>query len=289
MKTKFFFAVVSVLFLWHTTIAQSPALKLGKRVESGDGSNSSPGKSHNIIKDASGNVYTIRHGAGTKDIVIQKSGAAGNFIWAKSVTLDKAMNGNFTASRSDASGNVYTKRALAGTADFIQEASDLTTKPYSLGDIFILKLNAGGNFMWANSTASTGKSIHNSIDVDASGNIYCTGNFSSTDDEVAGSTSVIAGKEGLIATKKTSFGIYPNPTSGNFVITMKLNEDVNRDAIVQVYNTQGKLVITNNIPMAHGVLFKDMNLSKTLAAGMYSVRITVDDKILQQRQLIYQR
>ncbi|MDQ6845726.1 MAG: T9SS type A sorting domain-containing protein [Bacteroidota bacterium] len=287
MKTKFFFAIVSVLFLWHTIIAQSPALKLAKRTESGDGASNSPGKSHNIFKDASGNVYTIRHDAGTKDIVIQKSGAAGNFIWAKSVTLDKAMNGNFTAIRSDAAGNVYTKRALARTADF--EAPGLTPTPYSLGNVFILKLNASGNFIWANSVSSTGKDIRNSIDVDGSGNIYCTGNFSSTDDEVAGSTSVIAGKEGLIATKKTSFGIYPNPTSGNFVINMKLNEDLNRDAIVQVYNAQGKLVITNNIPMAHGVLFKNMNLSKSLAAGMYSVRITVDDKIRQQRLLIYQR
>lgn len=291
MKTKFFFAIAGVLFLWHTTIAQSPTLKLAKRVESGGGSNSSSAKAHNIIKDASGNVYTIGFAAGTKDIVIQKSGAAGDFIWAKSIRLDKTLNGNFTASRSDASGNVYTKRALAVTADFDQgkEISSLTTTPYSLGNIFILKLNAAGNFIWANSAGTTDRNIRNSIAIDASGNIYCTGNFSPAGiDEVAGNTDAIAGKERLIAANKTSFGIYPNPTSGNFVINMKLNEEVNKNAIVQVYNAQGKLVITNNIPMVHGILFKDMNLSKTLAAGIYSIRVTVNDKVLQ-RQVMYQR
>src|SRR5438552_273826 len=129
MKTKFFFVVASVLLLCHTAIAQSPSLLRAKNVRTVEGANSSAGKGHNVITDANGNVYTIGFAAGTKDIVIQKSGASGNVIWAKSVRLDKALNGSFTASRSGASGNVYTKRALARTTDFDQEASGVTTTP----------------------------------------------------------------------------------------------------------------------------------------------------------------
>ncbi len=353
MKTKFFLAVVSMLFLWHTTIAQLPDARWAKSVGSGCGAKNSSGKGHALFTDTAGNVYTTgtaasgdifiqktdasgnvfwakRIGAeapnkssstaiavdtkgnvftvgifrgtidfdpgqgifnatsaGAKDIFIQKLDASGNFMWAKSVRLNPALNGSFVASRTGGSGKVYTKRAFAKATVFnTGEASGITNTPYALGNAFTIKLDAVGNFVWSSNAASTGLNKGDSLNADAPGNIYYTGTFAGDFDTEPLS---IVGKAGLIEAGKTSFGFYPNPTKGNFVINMKLNEDVTKDAIIQVYNAQGKLVSVNNIAMVHGVMFKEMKLDKTLAAGLYQMRITVNNKIVQQQQFIYQR
>ncbi|MDQ6761670.1 MAG: SBBP repeat-containing protein, partial [Bacteroidota bacterium] len=302
-----------------------------------------------ITLDAAGNIYTTGGFSGTvdfdpgpgtfnlttvtnsvyaQDIFVQKLDASGNFAWARSIGVKPDPNEPFTYSRSiavDGSGNVYTAGEFGGTADFNPGAGtfNLVTNPSYLGDVFIQKLNAAGNFVWARRVGSTGQDEGADIAVDASGNIFTTGSFTSpgsfsynvdfdpgagtfnlttdmkgafitkwsqsSSPRVASNSISIASKGDLIATNKTSFGLYPNPTNGNFIITIKLYEDVNSNAIVQIYNAEGKLVTANNIAMVHGVLYKQINLSKTLAAGIYSVRVTVNDKIILQRQLIYQR
>ena len=148
--------------------------------------------------DASGNVYTTGSfwgtvdfdpGAGTfnltpagnSDIFIQKLDASGNFLWVKSFGSTGTDYGKSIA--VDASGNVYTTGSFFGTVDFDPGAGtfNLTT---TYNDVFIQKLDASGNFLWAKSFGGTGNNIDsgNSIAVDASGNVYTTGYFEGTAD-----------------------------------------------------------------------------------------------------------
>lgn len=81
------------------------------------------------------------------DIFISKVDADGNFVWAKQlggIDLKDA-----TAVGVDAAGNVYTTGFFYGTVDFDPGVgvSNLTSIGYS--DIFISKLDASGNFVWA--------------------------------------------------------------------------------------------------------------------------------------------
>jgi len=148
-----------------------------------------------ISVDALGNVYTIGHFSGTVDfdpgtgtdnhtaigldeVFIQKLDAAGNFIWAKS------FGGSNTvivySSVIDNSGNILIAGGFFGSVDFDPNAG--TANLTALGtDLFIQKLDMGGNYIWAKTVAAS-PAEHRATAVDAFGNVYTGGYFNGTVD-----------------------------------------------------------------------------------------------------------
>ncbi|MEA3445471.1 MAG: SBBP repeat-containing protein [Bacteroidota bacterium] len=184
---------------------------------------------YSIAIDASGNVYTTGHFEGTADfdpgsgtyilssnngyddIFISKLDASGNFVWAK------AMGGSFDdngfALAIDASGNVYTTGIFCGTADFEPGSGTYNLSSNGDYDIFISKLDASGNFVWAKSMGGSSDDRGYSIALDASGNVYTTGYFySSTVDFDPGS-----GTYNLTSNGCGDIFISKLDASGNFV------------------------------------------------------------------------
>ncbi len=84
---------------------------------------------------------------------------------------------------TDGIGNVYTTGTFTGTVDFDPGASVHNLVSTGADDIFIVKLNVTGNFLWAKSFGNTGFSDRsNCIKVDSQGNVYVTGWFTGTVD-----------------------------------------------------------------------------------------------------------
>jgi len=150
-----------------------------------------------IALDASGNVYTTGNfigtvdfdpgvgtfnlaSAGSTDIFISKLDASGNFVWAKSMGGTGGDGGSSLV--LDASGNIYTTGSFSGTADFDPSAVAYNLTSAGSSDVFISKLDASGNFVWAKAMGGTGTDGGNFIDIDAVGNIYTTGSYSVTAD-----------------------------------------------------------------------------------------------------------
>ncbi len=153
-----------------------------------------------ITIDGLGNVYTLGGfggtvdfdpgastfnltSAGSNDIFVSKLDISGNFVWAK-----KMGGNNFdwgTSMVIDGSSNIYTTGKFVGTADFDPGAGiyNLTSSSGN-ADIFVSKLDASGNFIWARQMAGAGisNSIGTSIALDGSSNIYTTGYFEATID-----------------------------------------------------------------------------------------------------------
>jgi len=153
-----------------------------------------------ITSDASGNIYTTGSfgstadfdpgpgvynltSAGDIDVFVSKLDDNGNFIWAK------AMGGlNESEGRSvtlDALGNVYTTGHFRYTADFDPGTGIHNLTCGAASDVFISKLDANGNFVWAKSLEGTVINHYNygeSIVVDIIGNIYVSGMFQYTVD-----------------------------------------------------------------------------------------------------------
>lgn len=154
-------------------------------------------KSLAIQVDASGNVYTCGYfkgvcdfdpgplsytlsSIGKYDIFISKLDANGNFMWAKNIgdTLNDVAN----ALNIDYAGDICITGYFNGTVDFDPGPASNSLTAFSNGDIFILKLDPNGNFLWVRGMGDIGFDYGNSITSDNAGNIYTTGMFMATVD-----------------------------------------------------------------------------------------------------------
>jgi hypothetical protein len=180
-----------------------------------------------ISIDGSGNAYITGYFAGTvdfdpgagtaslvsagssSDIFIAKYDASGNYVYAKSIGSTTVDNGNSIA--VDASGNVYITGVFNGTVDFDPGGSTANLTSAGNGDVFVAKYDASGNYVYAKNIGGSGTENGNSIKVDASGNIYITGVFSSTVDFDPGAGTVnltSAGSQDIFIAKYDASGNY---------------------------------------------------------------------------------
>ena len=160
--------------------------------KSAGGSGNDEGQS--ICVDASGNSYitgsfgsaTITFGTTTltnntsgnyPDIFIVKYDASGNVVWAKS-----AGGGDYDEGQSisvDANGNSYITGYFRSDTIIFGTTTLTNNTSGNYPEIFIAKYNASGNVLWAKSAGGSGYDEGQSISVDASGNSYITGFFTS--------------------------------------------------------------------------------------------------------------
>lgn len=178
-----------------------------------------------ITTDAAGNSYSTGSFRGTvdfdpgagvtnltavgdNDIFVSKLDGGGNLVWAKSfgssvydVGIDIAV---------DLAGNVYTTGNYSGSVDFDPGPSVTLLASAGASDIYISKLDAAGNFIFARSMGGSTIDGGFSIAVDVSGNIYTTGAYSGTADFDPGAgvfnmSSLKAGND-IFVSKLTSAG-----------------------------------------------------------------------------------
>lgn len=125
-------------------------------------------------------TYTLACLGGT-DVFISKLDASGNFVWAR--RLGGIPADNVEGLVTDAAGNVYSVGYFSGIADFDPGAGTYTLSASGTDDIFISKLDAAGNFVWAKQLGGAGATFYpNSIIMDPSGNIHVLGNLNGTAD-----------------------------------------------------------------------------------------------------------
>jgi hypothetical protein len=220
--------------------------------------------SQSIALDASGNVYTTGWfegkgdydpGAGTCnltsagdfDIFISKLDATGSFVWAKRMGGTSFEVGN--SINIDTSGNVYTTGNFEGTADFDPGAGVYNLNA-SHKDIFISKLDASGDFIWAKRIGGSSDDTGISIDLDATGGVYYTGFFSNTVDFDPGT-----GTYNLSAMGDPDICISKLDASGNFLwacrlggISFELGMSIAFDASGYVYTTGNFLDVVDFDP-----------------------------------------
>lgn len=154
-----------------------------------------------IALDKSGNIYTTGTFRGTNDfdpgigvynltsdglpnIFVSKLDTAGNFVWAKKIGGRGHDDRNSIA--VDVYGNLYTTGYFEKTVDFDPGAGTFNLTAFE-ADLFILKLDASGNFVWAKNIGgfdldNRGTVLGNSIALDSSGDLYCLGSFTGLTD-----------------------------------------------------------------------------------------------------------
>jgi hypothetical protein len=120
----------------------------------------------------------------------QTSAQAPDWIWAESFGSNVQMFDERGESVAfDNAGNVYTVGEFTGTVDFDQGPGTFNITSYGNFDVFISKLDAAGNFIWAQRLGGTANDYGSAITIDPSGNIYVAGSFGGTCDFDPGASS----------------------------------------------------------------------------------------------------
>lgn len=129
------------------------------------------------------------------DSYILKLDASGDFQWVKPLSSDNYVEASFI--QIDANNNLLVSGYFEGTADFDPGAGSQMMTANGNSDVFTLKLNATGDYLWArilgNSTSEEGISTF-----DAQGNVYTTGHCSGTlDFDPGAGTTMLTGPTGM--------------------------------------------------------------------------------------------
>lgn len=170
MKTKILLSTLFVSFLFVTNLnAQNQTFEWVKQM---GGFNYDAGFS--ITTDIDGNVYTTGYfqrtvdfdpgpgttnltSAGKTDIFVQKLDASGNLLWVKQMGGSKIEEGRSIA--TDVNGDVYTTGYFSDTVDFDPGNDTTFLIAEGITDIFIQKLDANGNFLWAKQMGGTSENL----------------------------------------------------------------------------------------------------------------------------------
>lgn len=100
--------------------------------------------------------------------------------WANSLGGANGDVGNSIV--TDNSGNVYVTGYFIGTSDFDPGVGTYNLVSNGSADIFFAKYSKNGDLVWAKSIGGVGIDISESIEIDATGNVYITGTYSNTVD-----------------------------------------------------------------------------------------------------------
>jgi hypothetical protein len=248
-----------------------------------------------IAVDSSGNVYTTGQfegvvdfdpgvgttsltSAGSADVFISKLDSSGNFVWAKSFGGSSSDEGRSIA--LDSTGNVYTTGRYQDTADFDPSAGEVELESAGGSDVFVSKLDASGDFVWAKSFGGSSSDDGRSVALDSTGNVYTTGAFRGTadfDPDVLVTAGLVsAGGPDVFISKLDSSGDFVwakrfGGTNGDYGIAIAL------DSTGNVYST-GQFIGTvdfdpgagtENLVSAGGSSDTDVFISKLGSSGAY--------------------
>lgn len=186
-----------------------------------------------VTVDSSGNIYTTGAfqgtadfdpgpgtfnltSAGGDDFFVSKSDNSGNLVWAKNVGGNSAEAGSGIA--VDVDGNVYTTGYYQVIVDFDPGAGIFELTPQGRTDVFVLKLDSGGNFVWAKSMGGTGTEFGNGLVLDSSSNVYTTGSFQDIAD-FDPSANIL----NLVSAGATDIFLSKLDRNGNFVWAKSMN------------------------------------------------------------------
>lgn len=180
--------------------AQQPVFEWAEKFESPGVGISPPSITHdndgNIIvtgqfngvmdMDPGAGVYTLNT-FGKNGIYFLKLNSNGDFIWAKMIISTSTIGYPSIFIRADSKGDILITGTFNDTIDF---DPGLAVHNLYKGNIFILKLNSSGDFMWANEIEGDGL-LYTKVAFDSKDGFYLTGIFQSRIEITKGTNTIV--------------------------------------------------------------------------------------------------
>lgn len=258
----------------------------------------------------------VNNSSQTNAMFIQKRDFNGNITWTKTFGSKRSVVSN--AITTDSLGNIYNVGALNGLNVSFKPApsndSLLSSSASTIADIFIQKLNANGDLIWAKKTGSTAPDEANTIVIKGK-DMYIAGYFNTTVDfdfstsgttnlKSAGGKDIFVGKYDLngkmIWVKQIGIGTEENAKqleidkfnniylSGTFstkngsstdFMGISLSTPGNSDAFLLKFNTQGKAVLAKSFSGSGadlGTAIKADTMQNVYMSGSFAGTISLD-------------
>lgn len=127
-------------------------------------------KFYSLTLDSTGNLYAAGE-FNTNGLLHKINPSNGNIIWQKD------MPGKISRIVLDKSNNIFAIGGFSGTKDFDPGEGIYNLTSSGKSDAYVMKMDADGNFIWANRLGGTDNDSANSLVTDNSGNVYITGYY----------------------------------------------------------------------------------------------------------------
>jgi hypothetical protein len=214
---------------------------------------------------------------------LSKLDASGNFVWAHKMVNTSDVWSNLLSFELDNANNICLTGYFKDTKDFnpgVLGVFNMTA--VGDNDGFMLKLNTGGNFMWAKQFGGTESVFSKDLAIDDDNNIYSIGHFTGTADF----NPSLLGVHNI--TSAGSFDVYISKlnSSGNFVWAKAfsgVNSQSGRSIKIDALNN----VITNGY--FEGVTDFDPNPASTFnlttSTDMFISKLDVNGNFVWAKQL----
>ena len=75
-----------------------------------------------------------------------------------------------------------------------------------------------------------------------------------------------------------ALSVFPNPFGGTFIIYLRMNDEANAEATIEVLNLLGQKVHSHQVQVVKGMLQKEIQL-KDAATGTYLVKAIINDHL----------
>ena len=220
---------------------------------------------------------------GYVDIFVAKMDVNGNWLWA--IQAGGCDWDGVNGITIDDIGNIYVTGGFEGTASFgfysLLSSGDI--------DIFVAKIDVGGNWLWAVKAGGIHADKGNEITLDDAGNCYVTGGFRGTavfgsysltsngwvDIFVAKLNSSVLAENEIIQTE-IGLSNYPNPFNPTTTLSFSLQNNSNVE--LSIYNIKGqkvKQLFRNQLSSGqHSVVWdgKD-DQNKSVTSGIYFYKL----------------
>ena len=188
--------------------------------------------------DPGESVYNMTSN-GDSEAYLLKLDTDGDFIWAKQ--FGGVLSEYPLALALDADGHVYLTGDFKGTVDFNSGSGDATLISAGNEDIFILKVDGNGDFIWVKQMGGKGVDKGTSISVDAQGNVYTTGHYMQTVDFDPGD-----GVFNMTSSGGSNIFVQKLDTNGNFLWANYMG-GLGSDAGTSITNdADGNVLVTGN-------------------------------------------
>ena len=201
-------------FIWAAKMGGSANDKGGSIITSSEGDIITAGLFNGVANFYPGTGTYNLTSTGQSDIFISKISGNGNYIWAKGLGGIES-DGILTESIAiDMIGNIYVQGFFRDTVDFDPGPGVYNLTAVSNWDIFILKLDGDGNFIWAKNIGGLTFKRGMAMNLDNDGSVLITGEFIDTVDFNPGT-----GIYNLISTSELSSDIFvlKLSNSGEFI------------------------------------------------------------------------